>query len=65
MLEEKLALLCRKKIINIEKDDKEELDVSPVEEECRKKYIYTYLTSPQNEDQSNRVLLRDIFLSLS
>lgn len=53
------------KIINIEKDDKEELDVSPVEEECRKKYIYTYLTSPQNEDQSNRVLLRDIFLSLS
>lgn len=65
MLEEKIALLCRKKIFNIEKCSVDDLNITPVEEEARKKYIYTYLTSLQNENKNNEELLRDIFLSLS
>ncbi len=65
MVEEKIARMCRKKVISIEKYKGEELDITPIDREIRKRYIYTYLTSPETENRRNEDIIRDIFLSLS
>lgn len=62
-----MELLCNtlgKKILNINKDEYGKIDASPIKEEYRKDYIYTYLTSKETECNSNFEILNHIFTEI-
>jgi hypothetical protein len=46
-----------KSVFNIDKWDIEQMDFSRIEDEYRKKYIYSYLSSPETENLSNKEIL--------
>lgn len=62
-----MELLCDtlgKSVFNINKDEYEKIDATPIKDEYRKDYIYTYLTSKETECKSNFEILNHIFTEI-